>query len=683
MDSQHNHIDELTRNIENLRQKYNSLKKTYDNVIADQKQTELKLKERELNYFALFNTVKQAIYIQNPDLTFVNVNQGAVEMYGYEREYFIGKTPEFLSAKGKNDLVKVQKLIHLAFRGKPQNFEFWGVKKDGTIFPKDVWTVKGSYFGRDVVITIAADITEKKQFLNDIIDAKERAEESELQFKSLYQNAADAIFIADPKTSIILDVNDAAEELMQMKWDELVGLHQSELHPPEDKKYTRETFQQHVSDAQKSIKTNLIANVVKRKDGARIPVEVLPFEVKYKGRPCLVGSFRDISERKKVEEDLLNAKEVAEANSANVSAIIEGTDDSIWAFNRNYEIIYINKVFQRDFQNVFGIWLEPGTSLIESLPESIRDFWKPRYDRVLRGESYVVEDIVEAEKGSIYIQVSFNPIVKNKQVIGGSCFGSDITARKMSEIELIKAKERAEESDHLKTSFLQNMSHEIRTPLNAISGFAGLLSEPDLTAEKRDSFVSIIQNSSHQLVSIVTDVLTISAIETNQEQKNVEEVKVNTIINDLHTIFMQQAKDKGIDFLVCTPLSDSRAEIFTDGTKLTQIVSNLVANALRFTFKGGVTFGYQLKNAMLEFYVKDTGIGIKTEFHDKIFERFRQADALISRHYGGAGLGLSISKAFVELLGGKIWLESAVDKGTTIYFTIPYEPIVADGVSDG
>ncbi|MCU4174363.1 PAS domain S-box protein [Carboxylicivirga sp. N1Y90] len=676
MDNQNKSQKELLKKLDDLQRKYNSLQNTYDRVIADQKQTELDLKEREINYFGLFNTVKQAIYIQNPDLTFVNVNQGAIDLYGYEREYFIGKTPEFLSAPGKNDLNKVAKLIERAFNGEPQFFEFWGLKKDGTIFPKDVWTVKGSYFGKDVVITFAADITEKKQFLNDLIVAKVKAEESEQQFKSLYQNAADAIFIADPETSLILDANRAAEKLMQMTRGELVGLHQSRLHPPEKEDYTKKTFKQHAKDAQELVHTNRVENLIVRKDGTTVPVEVLPFEVKYKGKKCLVGSFRDISARKEVEEELLQAKEIAEANNANVTAIIEGTEDSIWAFDVKYDIIYINKVFQRDFNKAFGVLLLPGSNLIDALPKAIRGFWKPRYDRVLAGESYTVEDIVEGVNGNIYIQISFNPIIKDSKVIGGSCFGSDITARKLSEIELIRAKEHAEESDHLKTSFLQNMSHEIRTPLNAISGFSGLLNEPDLSKEKREGYVSIIQNSSNQLVSIVTDVLTISAIETNQEQKNVGEASVNLIVADLLTIFQQQASDKNVELVSNMSLKDHEAEIYTDGTKLTQVLSNLIANALKFTYRGSVEIGCSLVKNDLEFYVKDTGIGVKPEFHEKIFERFRQADVLISREFGGTGLGLSISKAFVELLGGKIWLESEIEKGTTIYFTIPYEPII-------
>ena len=198
----------------------------------------------------------------------------------------------------------------------------------------------------------------------------------------------------------------------------------------------------------------------------------------------MLGSHQDITENKKAEMELLTVKDAADAYSANITAILEGTTNSIWAFDRNFNILYVNPVFQQEFYHTFGVKLEPGVNLVESLPEAIRPAWKSRYDRVLNHEQFTVEDVVETENGTIYIHVSFNPIVKDGKVIGGSCFGSNITPRKVSELELIKAKEQAEESDRLKSAFLANMSHEIRTPMNGILGFADLLKEPDLTGDE-------------------------------------------------------------------------------------------------------------------------------------------------------------------------------------------------------
>jgi CheY-like chemotaxis protein len=184
------------------------------------------------------------------------------------------------------------------------------------------------------------------------------------------------------------------------------------------------------------------------------------------------------------------------------------------------------------------------------------------------------------------------------------------------------------------------------------------------------------------LVAIVTDILTISALETKQEKTNISNVCINNIIVDLLVIFKQQAQNQNIALYTKHALNDKESEIYTDKTKITQILSNLLSNALKFTHEGFVEFGYSLEQttypnfaSQLTFYVKDSGIGIEPEYHDKIFERFRQADLSINRLYGGTGLGLAISKAFVELLGGKIWLESEIEKGSTFYFSIPYNPV--------
>jgi signal transduction histidine kinase/CheY-like chemotaxis protein len=251
--------------------------------------------------------------------------------------------------------------------------------------------------------------------------------------------------------------------------------------------------------------------------------------------------------------------------------------------------------------------------------------------------------------------------------------------------ELQQAKEKAEENDKLKTSFLQNISHEIRTPMNAIIGFSGFLDKPGITFEKRKSYITIIQKSTQQLLSVVTDILTISALELKQERLHIKPVVVNKIIDDLLLMFKGDV-DPNISLTAKKTLSDKASEIYTDKTKFEQIFINLIDNAIKYTPKGIVEIGYQiidvqadniqkLKNSFIEFYVKDSGIGIKAEMMEKIFDRFCQADKDIQQNYGGTGLGLSIAKGFVELLQGKIRVESELEKGSTFYFTIPYKPV--------
>ena len=248
----------------------------------------------------------------------------------------------------------------------------------------------------------------------------------------------------------------------------------------------------------------------------------------------------------------------------------------------------------------------------------------------------------------------------------------DISARKKYEVELIASREKAVESDKLKTAFMSNISHEIRTPLNAIVGFSTLLGEPDIDSQKKESYIDLITKSSDHLLTIVSDIMEISNIEAGIIKLKKTEININTFLNDLYKQYKLKALEKGIEFRITTGLPDNSSYFQVDNTKLVQVLSNLLNNAFKFTDAGQIEFGYELRNDFLKFYVKDTGIGIPVDMHDKIFDRFYQVIYSSSRPYEGIGLGLSICKAFIELSGGRIWLESNPDRGSTFYFTLPY-----------
>jgi PAS domain S-box-containing protein len=272
----------------------------------------------------------------------------------------------------------------------------------------------------------------------------------------------------------------------------------------------------------------------------------------------LVGIHTDITEQTNAEQELSKAKHLAEESSANIKSIIENTTENIWAIDRAYTLIYINNAFREEYHNAFGISLKIGDKILDQLPEPLSRIWKERYDRAFSGQHFVFEDeIPVVDQSIVFVQVSMNPIIVNNQIIGVSVFASNITERKLQENELIRAKNKAEESDRLKTAFLQNISHEIRTPLNAISGFASLLNKPGLSQEKQEYFISIIQNNSSQLVSIVSDILTISAIEAGQEKLHLEKVCGNSLLKELSDTFLPQSADRKIRFLIQTPLSDT------------------------------------------------------------------------------------------------------------------------------
>jgi len=253
----------------------------------------------------------------------------------------------------------------------------------------------------------------------------------------------------------------------------------------------------------------------------------------------------------------------------------------------------------------------------------------------------------------------------------------DITRQKESEQELIIAKEHAEESDRLKTAFLANISHEIRTPMNGILGFAELLKEPNLTGNDQQDYINIIEESGVRMLNIIDNIIRISKIESKQSDISISETNINEQIKSIYSLFKEEADQKGIGISFYNSLPEDQSRILSDPKIINIIVTNLLKNAIKFTKEGFITFGYVKKGKFLEFFVKDTGVGICKEKQKIIFERFRQVSESFSRDYEGAGLGLSISKAYVEMLGGKIWVKSSSkngngENGSTFYFTIPY-----------
>lgn len=377
--------------------------------------------------------------------------------------------------------------------------------------------------------------------------------------------------------------------------------------------------------------------------------------------------------KKSYYPDLQSKIEELEATKSNLETIFNSTSDAIIIHDIEGNIINMNtqalslynlKRYEISNYTIFDI------SSDKNDKSKLSNIWQ----RVSKHGNLTFEWVaLQKETGKeVDVQVSINKTIYNQKEVMVSVI-RDFTDRMDYEHKLIKALEKAEESDKLKTAFLQNISHEIRTPLNAISGFTDLLSDPNLSPQTQSEYIKIIQNSSSRLTSIISDIITISALETNQEELRYSNVCINSIIGELNAVFEQQASQKGLILYSKRVLNEEQANVLTDRTKVTQILSNLISNSIKFTNEGFVEFGCVLKGNSLEFFVKDSGIGIEPEFHEKIFERFRQADRSINRLYGGTGLGLAISKAFLDLLGGKIWLNSEPNKGSVFYFTIPYK----------
>jgi len=242
--------------------------------------------------------------------------------------------------------------------------------------------------------------------------------------------------------------------------------------------------------------------------------------------------------------------------------------------------------------------------------------------------------------------------------------------------ELEAAKLKAEESDRLKSSFLANMSHEIRTPMNAIIGFSNLLNDQELSYESREELITHIEYNSNTLLHLIDDIIDIAKIEANQLEINRNDCFINTMLQELREIFINKNKfilRKDVEFILNQENSDKDFSVITDKIRLQQVLTNLIDNALKFTDKGFIAFGYFIDNEFIKFFVKDTGIGMSQEEQEIIFKRFTKLEDDRKKLYRGAGLGLAISKNIVHLLGGEIWVESEKNKGSSFFFTIPFE----------
>jgi PAS domain S-box-containing protein len=268
----------------------------------------------------------------------------------------------------------------------------------------------------------------------------------------------------------------------------------------------------------------------------------------------------------------------------------------------------------------------------------------------------------------------------------------DISEFRETERQLILARDRAEESDRLKSAFLANVSHEIRTPLNAITGFAALLSNPNLHLDKREKYIQQILNGSNELISLIDNVLDLSRADSGTLIPRISEFPLNPVLEEtlgFYQDYKHQHQKENLDIRLKIPGNTKKLLVRTDRMRLKQILANILENAFKFTTSGTIEFGYSISGDKgngfnlpgLLFYVKDSGIGIAKKDREKVFERFVKIVEKDDQLYPGAGLGLAVAKELVQLLGGKIWLESRLGKGSTFYFTIPHK--LHEPVKDG
>jgi PAS domain S-box-containing protein len=488
--------------------------------------------------------------------------------------------------------------------------------------------------------------------------AEQNLVESEEKYKAIYQYSNDAIMLLDRNG--FFDYNPQTLKLFKVNnKEEFKKLSPIELSPPfqSDGRNSLEASEENIRIAYRD-GYNRFEWIHQRANGEDFNADVLLSAFDYCGERVLQATVRDITERKQIEKKLVenesslrNAQVIAQMGSWERDMVTQKTK---WS-NNYFTIIGFKPNEVEPTFELYRSRIHPDD--VHFLDESLDNLMKDK-----KPNSFELR-LIQPDGSFKWIQNNISPIVEDDKLVKLEGAIIDITKRKQSELELIKTKEKAEESDRLKTAFLSNMSHEIRTPMNGILGFTNLLKKPNLTGEEQQDFINIIQISGARMLNTVNNIVDISKIESGLIGVDFKETNIDEKIEFTYKFFKPEAEYKGLQFFFKNNLLSKETIIKTDNEKVYGILTNLIRNAIKFTYEGSIEFGYEKKGEYLEFFVKDTGIGIPENQKELIFERFRQGSESYNRNYEGSGLGLSISKSYVEMLGGSIWVESEEGKG--------------------
>lgn len=765
--------------------------------ITERKKTEEELRISQATYLGIINSVTEAIYVQDQNGRFLTVNRAAEKMYGYPCEYFVGKTPEFLSAPGKNDANAVSGILQRAINGIPGSFEFWGLRKDGSIFPKDVSLSPGNYFGEKVAIAVARDISARKK-------SEEELKATQEQFKLISDNTLDIIWIRDlslrftyvspscfrMKGFTVKEVMNSMPEdiLTPGSYQNYMSIFSKELErekdPASDKNRTVIVDGQEICKDGRIIWTESLMNFIRDKEGNAVGI---------------LGVTRDITERKKAEELLAKEQALMKSlmdtipdciyfkdtesrylsvnksvskifnlkhpddvygktdfdffhfdhaqktfedeqsiisngnpmitveermlskdhnerwfsttkmpmfdESGNVTGIFgvsrditekKITEESIRKSEERYRLLADNigdVIFTLDLELNFK-YVSPSVKILTGYnPEEVLKkhfselLTEPSYKNTeiaikeefhknyFKGEDEIIPnrvmevELIKKNNVTTWVEIKSSFLRDEKEIIYGILgVARDISLRKHAEQEIIRAKEKAEEVSRLKTSFLSNMSHELRTPLVAILGSADILTQ-ELSDPLLKKWAGSILTSGKRLLETQNLILDLSKIEAEKVEVVYSIISVESTIKEVVTLFEPLAVKKGLALKTEIKKKDIKARL--DEKIVREVLYNLVNNAIKYTENGDITISLNIENEFATISVKDTGIGIPKEKLPIIFEEFRQVSEGRNRSFEGTGLGLTITKRFVELLKGNIEVKSKLGVGTEFVVKFP------------
>jgi PAS domain S-box-containing protein len=508
----------------------------------------------------------------------------------------------------------------------------------------------------DEVISIVRNITERK--INE-----KALRESQEKFRLIAENTSDAVMIFDGDTLKINYVSPSIKKITGYDIEEEIGKGPDEIYQmihPEDRKVTFDKLYKAIEDKKESLiytykMFHKNGHIIWRQDSARF---IYNREGKHL-RSYVVA--RDITKQKKEELELLKLQTAIEQSTASI--VITGFDGNIEYVNPGFELItgYQASELIGENPNV----LNAGTNS--------KEYYKELWDTIKSGKTWTGEFHNKRKSGELYWESAIISPVRDEKGEITHFVGvkEDITENKKLIAELRQAKDKAEESDRLKSAFLTNMSHEIRTPLNALVGFSTIIASKSLTEDKLNKYSELISKNAKLLLNVINDILDISKIEAGQIEINLTEIDAYKEIIDISKSLKSLINEKTSNVKLKIDCEDKGVIVKADLMRFRQILTNLISNAFKFTDRGYVKIGFCIKNKEAVFYVKDTGIGISQAMQELIFDPFKQASYENGKFFGGNGLGLPISKAYVEMMGGKMWLESIEGRGSTFYFSLP------------
>lgn len=604
------------------------------------------LSRRESKYETLFSSMNSALVVFEPVLNsegdlfnarYVDMNANNEAIIGYKKEDVIGKTILDIFPEIEDDWFS--KFDYVVKNNKSLRFDF-SHKPLGKYFSVNTFPVEDNRFAVSY-----HDISDQEIL-------KQKLSESEKRYKTIFYESSSVMLLVDPINGSIVDANSAAVQFYGFPKEELLTMSIHDINTMSSEDLNKEID----LATQKKKKYFLVKH--RLASGEIRDVEVYSGAIIANGQTLLHSVIHDVTENR-----------IALEKVNRLSMAVEQSPIAIIITNTEGDILYCNPKSCELTGYANDEMLGQNPRILKS-GKFTKEVYKGLWHTISSGNKWSGEFFNKKKDGSYYWELASIAPVKNDkgEIVNYLKIGEDISERKRLENQLSQSILKAEESDKLKSSFLANLSHEVRTPLNGILGFTNLMLADDISDKERKEYGAFVESSGNQLLVMMDNILKISMIEVEKMSVKYSTFNMNELFLEIEVYYSSEVREKGLEFKIDC---NCKSLIKNDRKRIRQVLDSLIRNAIKFTQEGIITLKAECNKNTLLLSVQDTGIGIASQDHDRIFERFRQVDSFSTREFDGAGLGLAISKEIITLLGGEIWLESQKGKGAKFILTIP------------